>query len=511
MSFISNCIDYVIGIDYATCFFVFAALIVGSIYLYRNNTKSDIVYEISVYNTYFNNNSNLQYFYKKCKNLTVHAHDKKTPYTKLIGTVKKSMQILQKEIKDLYDEEQSPEKEKIIKDKNICIKYLTNLLIEINSELNIEKTVKSAIPKNVVKKLHPILQQILDGKRASKKFSESKWVKKAVAAVLDYMKKSNRSSACINISGGVDSSVVLAVLAKAMSEAPADHPFNVNNGGKICAAKQCIHSTPEIVNRANLVVNDLRKEYGDLIKIVVHDLDLSDEYDSLLEKLGKEDGELSTWAKSMYKSYLRTPQIFALATSNTGIVFGTGNRDEDGYLYYYCKFGDGAVDVSFLWDLHKSQVFSVGKYLNVNDAVLKAPPSADLADGQTDEEEIGATYDMVELVWSYYYVFTESDRISFEKYVKSVSMDAWNQFIEEKARIDEIHSKGSHKEDINPKLIGIELESESTIDFTHLFPVLSDVSNIIGIQMSNLSTVKESLTELIPISFSGIMLSTSSM
>lgn len=511
MVFISNCIDYVIGIDYATCFFLFIALVFSILYLYKNNNKSDIVYEITVYNTYFNNNSNLQYFYKKCKNLTVHTHDKKTPCKKLIDTVKKSIKNLEKEIKDLYDEEQSSEKEKIIKDKNICIKYLTNLLIEVNSELNIEKTIKNAIPKNVVKKLHPILQQILDGKRATKKFSESKWVKKAVSAVLEYMKKFNLKSACVNISGGVDSSVVLAVLARAMSEAPSDHPFNVNNGGKICAAKQCIHSTPEIVNRANLVVNDLRREYGDLIKIVVHDLDLSDEYDSLLEKLEKEDGELSAWAKSMYKSYLRTPQIFALAASNRGIVFGTGNRDEDGYLYYYCKFGDGAVDVSFLWDLHKSQVFSVGKYLNVNDSVLKAPPSADLADGQTDEEEIGATYDMVELVWSYYYVFTESDRISFDKHVKSTSMDAWNQFIEEKARIDEIHNKGSHKQDINPKLIGIELESEPTINFKHLFSVLSDASDIIGIQMSNLSIVGESLTGLIPNSFSGIMLSSSSL
>jgi hypothetical protein len=257
MSFISNCIDYAIGIDFTTCFFVLAALIVGSIYLYRNNNKSDIVYEISVYNTYFNNNSNLQYFYKQCKKINVYTYDKKTPYKKLIGTIKKSVKNLEKEIKDLYDEEKSPEKDKIIKDKNICIKYLTNLLIEVNSELNIEKTVKNAIPKNVVKKLHPILQQILDGKRASKKFSESKWVKKAVTAVLDYMKKFNLKSACVNISGGVDSSVVLAVLARAMSEAPPDHPFNVNNGGKICAAKQCIHSTPEIVQLKRKV-----KDYG---------------------------------------------------------------------------------------------------------------------------------------------------------------------------------------------------------------------------------------------------------
>ena len=64
MVFISNCIDYVIGIDYTTCFFLLIALVFSILYLYKNNNKSDIVYEITVYNTYFNNNSNLQYFYK---------------------------------------------------------------------------------------------------------------------------------------------------------------------------------------------------------------------------------------------------------------------------------------------------------------------------------------------------------------------------------------------------------------------------------------------------------------
>ena len=60
--------------------------------------------------------------------------------------------------------------------------------------------------------------------------------------------------------------------------------------------------------------------------------------------------------------------------------------DEDGYLCYFCKAGDGVVDVQLIADLHKSEVFTVGKYLEVPEDILVAPPSADLWDGQTDEE-----------------------------------------------------------------------------------------------------------------------------
>ena len=46
-------------------------------------------------------------------------------------------------------------------------------------------------------------------------------------------------------------------------------------------------------------------------------------------------------------------------------VMGTGNFDEDGYLLYFCKAGDGVVDVQLIADLHKSEVFSVGRHVGV--------------------------------------------------------------------------------------------------------------------------------------------------
>ena len=68
---------------------------------------------------------------------------------------------------------------------------------------------------------------------------------------------------------------------------------------------------------------------------------------------------MKQFSSSMLKSYLRTPVAYSVASNYSGVVIGTGNLDEDGYLYYYCKFGDGAVDIGLIWDLHKSEVFTV--------------------------------------------------------------------------------------------------------------------------------------------------------
>eukprot|EP00957_Ditylum_brightwellii_P197159 15021551-Ditylum_brightwellii.AAC.1 len=87
---------------------------------------------------------------------------------------------------------------------------------------------------------------------------------------------------------------------------------------------------------------------------------------------------------------------------------GTGNQDEDGYLAYFCKAGDGVVDVQLISDLHKSEVYTVSKALGVPEATVVAPPSADLWDGQTDEDELGFTYDFIELFTGAYLPLDEA-------------------------------------------------------------------------------------------------------
>ena len=319
------------------------------------------------------------------------------------------------------------------------------------------------IPSNSVKVLCPLLAKILGRIRKNQNFKAQDWVNIRTKQLLKYFSLHKIACAVISVSGGVDSSTVLALLKAAQELASKDpiHPFNPINGGKIVAIAQPIHSTPEIQNRAYEVCESLfpgwegklteNKDGGFSFKCIT--VNHSEEYDRTIEKIERQTGPLNGFAKAMYKSYIRTPTNFLMASNYRGVVMGTGNLDEDGYLYYYCKFGDGAVDVGLIWDLHKSQVFEVAKYLKVPNSVLIAPPSADLAPGQTDEEEIGASYDMVELVYTFNCIMSEAEKAQFLMDI-SVVPEARAQFDRESNLIQVIHDRGAHKADLNPKNMG---------------------------------------------------------
>lgn len=307
-------------------------------------------------------------------------------------------------------------------------------------------SISTAVPVNSFVKLHPILNEWIQSIRTKKAFNPEHFINERCSEFLRYLAKFKISTAVLSVSGGVDSACVLGLLKNAqdMANKIPDHPFNVANGGKIIGVAQPIHSTSTIQNRAY--------EVGEAFGIPIVTIDQTEIYDKLCKQLNDSlPTPLTPFSASMLKSYMRTPVAYAIASSNRGCVIGTGNLDEDGYLYYYCKFGDGAVDIGLIWDLHKSEVFTLAKHMGVPESILIAPPSADLAPGQTDETEIGVTYDMVELIYNYLYHFSSDEQ---EKFISSLSPEALEQFNKEKAIVDAIHMRGAHKADLNPKNMG---------------------------------------------------------
>lgn len=90
----------------------------------------------------------------------------------------------------------------------------------------------------------------------------------------------------------------------------------------------------------------------------------------------------------------RTRMITNYYLSNLarGIVVGTGNKTE--YMIgYSTKYGDAGVDLSPLVDLYKFEVRAVARAIGVPESVITRAPSAGLWEGQTDEDEIGISYD----------------------------------------------------------------------------------------------------------------------
>ena len=88
---------------------------------------------------------------------------------------------------------------------------------------------------------------------------------------------------------------------------------------------------------------------------------------------------------------VRMIMLFDFAKKVNGLVCGTENKSEH-LLGYFTRYGDEASDLEPIQHLFKTQVFELAKYLGVPDSIIKKTPSANLWEGQTDEEEFGFTY-----------------------------------------------------------------------------------------------------------------------
>lgn len=91
------------------------------------------------------------------------------------------------------------------------------------------------------------------------------------------------------------------------------------------------------------------------------------------------------------KPRVRMTTLYTLGQSLGYIVVGTGNLSER-MLGYFTKWGDGACDLNPIGNLTKTQVRIMAKHIGIPDEIINKPPSANLFEGQTDEDELGMTY-----------------------------------------------------------------------------------------------------------------------
>ena len=92
---------------------------------------------------------------------------------------------------------------------------------------------------------------------------------------------------------------------------------------------------------------------------------------------------------------LRMLTLYAVAASENRLVAGTGNRSE-AYMGYFTKWGDGAHDFNPIGDLTVTEIFAFLAYLKAPQQIIDKAPSAGLFDGQTDETEMGVTYQAID-------------------------------------------------------------------------------------------------------------------
>jgi len=92
---------------------------------------------------------------------------------------------------------------------------------------------------------------------------------------------------------------------------------------------------------------------------------------------------------------LRMTALYAIAANRGALVAGTSNRSEI-HMGYFTKWGDAACDFNPIKDLTKTEVQEFLAYLEAPEAIYKKAPSASLFDGQTDEADMGITYDEID-------------------------------------------------------------------------------------------------------------------
>ncbi len=93
------------------------------------------------------------------------------------------------------------------------------------------------------------------------------------------------------------------------------------------------------------------------------------------------------------RARIRMTTLYQVAGSNNGIVVGTGNKVEDFGVGFYTKYGDGGVDISPIADCTKSEVWEMGKELNIDEKIIQAKPTDGLwVDGRNDENQLGMSY-----------------------------------------------------------------------------------------------------------------------
>lgn len=97
------------------------------------------------------------------------------------------------------------------------------------------------------------------------------------------------------------------------------------------------------------------------------------------------------------KARIRMSILYAKANEISGLVLGTGNKSEI-MTGYFTKYGDGGADILPIGDLYKTEVRALAKELKIPQEIIDRPPTAGLWDGQTDEDEMGITYELLDKI-----------------------------------------------------------------------------------------------------------------
>ena len=209
-------------------------------------------------------------------------------------------------------------------------------------------------------------------------------------------KKAGFSKAVLGLSGGIDSALVAYLLRDALG-----------NENVLAIMMPYKSSNPDSLNHAKLVVEDL----GINSKTI--------EITDMIDAYFKNEKEATSLRMGNKMARERMSILFDYSSKENALVVGTSNKTEI-YLGYSTQFGDSACALNPIGDLYKTNIWDLSRYLKIPDELIEKKPSADLWEGQTDEQEMGLTY-------------KEADQVLY-------------RMLEENKKVEEVLAEGFNKD-----------------------------------------------------------------
>lgn len=194
--------------------------------------------------------------------------------------------------------------------------------------------------------------------------------------IAETVAEAGADGAVLGLSGGIDSTLIAHLAVEALGAERVR--------GLVLPATV---STDENMSDAERVATDLEIEH-DLIEI-------EPIVDAFVDAVPGVEGDRTAVGNT--RARVRAVLNYLLANHENRIVLGTGNRSEAA-VGYFTKYGDGAVDCHPIGNLYKGQVRQLARHVGVPEELVGKTPTAELWAEQTDEEEMGVSYDTLDAI-----------------------------------------------------------------------------------------------------------------